>query len=378
MPRDDDDNLLTLLFSLARRAWWHRPGYEAIGQVLDTFESLGFATRHGQKPVLAHKHRTPAGWHLVFALPPGISSQDVSAKLSHFQEQAGAAIELKTNGRLLHMDIRTTPMPERAPYSWDPAEYPKLTLPLPIGHTPAGPVVIDLPSLPHLFVAGNVGGGKTTFLRAAVVSLLATGNVLPVIIDLKGLDFHHLHTSGHALVVDTDDGAMAALSSLNREMDRRRDILKRAGATKLQEYRGHDLPWIVALIDELAELQQREAQEALNRLARLSRATGICLIVATQRPSHTLFSRFTDTRMLFSGRLCFHVPKPEDSRLILDSDAAARLPPSIPGRAIWRWDREVEVQCLHLSPVEAQKILAGIPAPGVIAVESRATRLPPR
>ncbi|MEW8957833.1 MAG: FtsK/SpoIIIE domain-containing protein [Moorella sp. (in: firmicutes)] len=373
-----EENALALAFDLIKHTWRHRPGNEIPAAVLDTFDALGFETKAGLKPVLAHKHKTPCGWHLVFNLPPGISKRDVEAKLDHFQEQTNGSIELFANGSKLHMDIRTTSLPEKVPYEWDPAEYPKMALPLPIGQTLSGLLVVDLSRLPHLFVAGNTGGGKTTFLRVAAVSLLSSGNVLLVIIDLKGLDFYHLHLSRHALVVDTDTGALGLLAALNREHNRRKEKLKAAGVVKLQDYPGDDLPWIVVIIDELAELQDKEAQELLNRLARLSRATGICLIAATQRPSHTLFQKFTDTRMLFAGRLCFHMPKPEDSRLILDSDAASKLPPNIPGRGIWKWDRQVEVQGMMLTVEQAKRELANVPPRVVDWVEQRSKKLLPR
>lgn len=373
--RKDEDNALAIVIQSVSRAWWHRKGYEPIGQVLETFTALGYETKTGQKPVLSHHHRIPTGWHLSFTLPPGISSADVVAKIDHFREQTDSYITMKAKGAQLHMEVHSTPMPQRVPFSWDPEPYEGYALPLPIGNTAAGSVVVDLAKLPHLFTAGTTGGGKTTFLRSAAIALLHRP-ILLVVIDLKGLDFAFL--SSHALVVDTAEGASLALRALNKEMDRRRDILKKAGATKLQEYAGNDLPWIVCIVDELGELTETEDQDALNRLARLARATGISLIAATQRPSHTLFKHFTDTRMLFSGRLCFAVPKPEDSRLILDSESACHLPADIPGRAVWRWSEEVELQCPDLSIKEAKKILTQLTPMEVNIIERCATRLLPR
>lgn len=364
-----EENALGLLLTQMKRWYWHAGDREPIGHILDAFEALGFVTRQGQKPLLTHKHKTPAGWRLEFCLPPGISSKDVLAKLDHFQEQAAAQIEVTVTGRILHMEVLVNPMPLHIPFAFEQPE--KTALAIPIGYTHAREMVLaDLPDLPHLLVAGNTGSGKTTFLRGVAVASILRGAQVCVI-DLKGLDFHHL--SRHALVVDTDQSALALLAALNRELDRRKETLKQAGATKLQDYEG--LPWVVVIIDELAELQAREAQDALNRLARLSRAVGICLVVSTQRPSHTLFHRFTDTRMLFAARLCFSVPRPEDSRLVLDSDRAAGLPP-IPGRAVWRWNKEAEVQCMELSAKDAQKMLAGTPE--VRTIEPCTRRLPPR
>jgi S-DNA-T family DNA segregation ATPase FtsK/SpoIIIE len=367
----DDDNALAILLAQIRRAYWHRGEREPIGHILDVFEALGYETKQGQRPVLAHRHKTPGGWRLSFCLPAGISSRDVLAKLDHFEEQSASRIQVKVSGRMLHMDVLTVAMPERIPYQWCPSE--GMTLGLPVGHAATGELLsVDLPTLPHILVAGNTGSGKTTWLRGLCVSVISQG-ALVAVIDLKGLDFHHLHT--HALVVDTERDALTCLVALNKELDRRKQILKAAGAVRLQDCPG--LPWVVAVIDELAELQDKEAQEALNRLARLSRAVGICLVTATQRPSHTLFARFTDTRMLFAGRLCFHMPDPTDSRLILESDAAARIDP-IPGRAVWRHGRETEVQCMDIGPREAQRVLSGVAKREVTIVEPGPKRLPAR
>lgn len=377
MSRRDDENLIAMLIQSIRYAWWHRPGYETIGQVLETMDALGFETRTGQRPVLSHKHRTDTGWHLVFTLPPGISSLDVIKKLDYFEEQVGGTIAVKTNGNKLHLDISTQQLPGNVPFEWVPDLYTDMYLPIPIGQSLSGPIVIDLAKLPHMLIAGNTGGGKTTFLRTATTALLHQPNVFVTVIDLKGLDFGYLRD--RALVVDTEQDASSVLAALNRELDRRRRILQAAGATKLPEYQGDDLPWIVCVIDELAELTDKEDQAALNRLGRLARAVGISLMVATQRPSHTLFSKFTDLRMLFAGRLVFSVPKPEDSRLILDTDTASKIPADIPGRAVWRWDSESIVQCPNLTVKAAKRLLAQIPTTNKGGwYEPSATRLLPR
>lgn len=377
MSKHDDNALRDATLGL-RRMWWQATGQGVVAAVVDTMEAIGLETRQGQKPVLAHKHKTPTGWRLSWCLPPGIGSREVLAKLEYFSEQCGGQIDVTVNGKLLHMDIHCMPIPQRAAFTFGPADHEELSLPIPIGVTPAGLLVVDLAALPHLFVAGNTGGGKTTFLLSAATALLLHGNVQLCVIDLKGLDFWHLRQMGMAAVADNDADAMAILTALNAELDRRKAILQRAGCVKMQEYHalGHSLPWIVVMVDELAELHEKAAQEALNRLARLSRAVGICLICATQRPSHTLFAKFTDTRMLFSGRLVFNVPSPEDSRLLLESEAAAKLPP-LPGRAIWRWGREVEVQCPYIGQAEARRILSPLPPVEVTVLESSAPRLRP-
>lgn len=378
--KNADENALRDAGLALRRVWWQMRGQGPVAAAVDVMEALGFCTKDGQRPVLSHRHRTPSGWHLAWTLPPGIASRDVLAKLDHFAEQAGGPVDVAVRGHTLHMDLHSAPIPAKVAFEWDAAAHEGMALPIPIGTAASGPVVVDLAGLPHLFVAGETGGGKTTFLLSVATALLLRGDVWLCVIDLKGLDFWFLRQLGLALVVDNDTDAMRLLAAVNAEVNRRKGVLQQAGCVKIQEYHdmGGKLPWLVLMVDELAELQDKRAQEGLNRLARLSRALGICLICATQRPSHTLFARFTDTRMLFSGRLVFNVPSPEDSRLLLGSDSAARIPPTLPGRAIWRHGAEVEVQCPNITQREARRLLAGLPRVEVnILDESGTKRLRP-
>lgn len=360
-----EDDVLRPLIAAVRRAYYGLRGREVIAAILDTMDALGFETRFGQRPVLSHYHQTPVGWRLMFTLPPGIASREIRDKADHFAEQTGGTIAFRSLGRTLIMDVCLTPLPERVPYVRPVSDG---ALPLYLGESSSGPVVVDLARLPHLFVAGQTGGGKTNALRAIVVAALQA-KAQVVIIDLKGLDFAVFER--HTVMVDEEVPATAILLSLNKEHDRRKHILRRAGCVGIQDYRG-EMPYIVLIIDELAELQQKEAQEALNRLLRLARATGICVVAATQRPSHTLYAKFTDSRMLFTGKLCFWMPKPQDSMLILENDAAANLPPDIPGRAIWQYAQQVEVQTPLMDVATARSLL-----PKEVSIyEQRAKRLP--
>lgn len=343
------DDTLRPLISTIRRAYYTIRKREPIAAVLDTMDALGFETRFGQRPVLSHYHRTPTGWCLMFELPPGIASREVRDKADYFSEQTEGTVTMRALGRTLVMDVYLRPLPERVPYVQPQGG----DVPLYLGESATGPVVVGLAKLPHLFVAGQTGAGKTNTLRAVVVAALQA-KAQVVIIDLKGLDFAVFER--HATVIDEEAPATAILLSLNKEHDRRKHILRRAGCVGIQDYRG-EMPYIVLIIDELAELQQKEAQEALNRLLRLARATGICVVAATQRPSYTLYAKFTDSRMLFAGKLCFWMPKPQDSMLILENDAAANLPPDIPGRAIWQYARQVEVQTPLMDVATAKTLL---------------------
>lgn len=358
------DDALRPLISTIRRVYYTVRKREPIAAVLDTMDALGFETRFGQRPVLSHYHQTPAGWSLMFTLPPGICSEDIRKKLDYFSEQTGGVVTIRNIGRTLQMDVCMTPLPTMVPYMSPGGGG---SLPLYLGESARGETTVDLVRLPHLFVAGQTGNGKTNMLRAITVGLLQA-KAQVCIIDLKGLDFAVFER--HTVMVDEEAPATALLLSLNKEHDRRKHVLRRAGVVRIQDYRG-DMPYIVLVIDELAELRQQEAQEALNRLLRLARATGICIVAATQRPSHTLYAKFTDSRMLFAGKLVFWMPKPQDSMLILDNDAACELPPDIPGRAIWQYARQIEVQTPLMDVATAKGLLPR----EVSLFEQRAKRL---
>lgn len=356
----------------------HRRGHESVGRLQDALDGLGFTTKTGLKPLLAHEHKTAYGWHLVFHLPPGISSEDIIKKRRHLEEQAGGEIDFKLIDQNLHMDVSLIPLGNIVEY--DPSEVPdeRMHMPVPMGLSQKGKLVVDLANKPHMLVGGNTGSGKTTFLRVLTISLLKAG-VHVVIIDLKGgLDFACFRN--HCALVTSDRDALAVMKGLQKECQRRIPILEKAMVTSLKEYEGDDLPFVCLVIDEVAELETKESQQALNRLARLSRSAGISIVCATQRPSSSIFSStvFSNTRMLFSGRLCFAVPRPEDSKMVLDDDAASRLPQDIPGRAIWQWERQHEVQCYNMSLKDAQSVLSTISVKGGLLHAQPAKKLAPR
>ncbi len=347
---------------------------EPVKMVMETLDALNFETRAGLRPVLVHKKKTALGWHLVLNLPAGIAAQDVIAKQNHFEEQAGAKITITNHGSTLHMSLVTAVVPKKAPYNWNHVDYPNMDLPIPIGYTPLGLKVVDLAEVLSILIGGLPGKGKTNFLRALAVSLIPQ-NTCVTIIDPKSLDYNFL--ANHALVATDPGEASQVIVGLNKEMDRRRVLLKAAGATKLQEFNG-DLPWVVAIVDEMSEIDDKDDQKLINRLMRMGRAAGICVVAATQRPSHTTWDKFTDTRALFAGRLSFAFVKPEDSRMVLDSDAGSHIPMDQIGRAVWSWDEEVELQTMYLPPEEATRIIKQTRAREVTIIEPHIARLPAR
>ena len=138
------------------------------------------------------------------------------------------------------------------------------------------------------------------------------------------------------------------------------------------------MPFIVLIIDELAELDDKDAQCSLNRLARLSRAAGIHLILATQRPDATLFKDFSKTRALLPARMCFSVADEVNSRIVLGSAAADKIPKNIPGRAVFKWETETIVQSMYMNVKESEANLLNLPKARWKVNEQCSKRLCPR
>ena len=225
-----------------------------------------------------------------------------------------------------------------------------------LGKDAAGEIFcIDLAQAPHLLIAGETGSGKSVCINSILVSLLYRADpkdVRFVLIDPKKIELslYARLTEQHLLappglgenVVTTPDNAVKALLSVHYEMERRYDILAEAGVRGLDEYnrwirktapedsseidsREH-LPYIVVIIDELADLMmvvRREFEELVVRLAQMARAVGIHLIVATQRPSVDVVTGLIKAN--FPSRIAFRVFSKVDSRTIIDSMGAETL-----------------------------------------------------
>lgn len=226
-------------------------------------------------------------------------------------------------------------------------------LPVALGKTISNEVfVIDLAKMPHLLMAGATGQGKSVGLNMILASLVYKKHPAQlkfVLVDPKKVELtlfnkierHFLAKlpgSEEAIITDTKK-VIYTLNSLCIEMDNRYNLLKDAGCRNLKEYnskfiarrlnpeKGHKfMPYIVLVIDELADLMMtagKEIEAPIARLAQLARAIGIHLVVATQRPSVNVITGIIKAN--FPARLSFRVTSKIDSRTILDSGGAEQL-----------------------------------------------------
>ncbi len=195
------------------------------------------------------------------------------------------------------------------------------------------PLIADLADMPHLLIAGTTGSGKTVCVNAIIMSMLfnATPDELKfLMIDPKMVELSQYNDIPHMLcpaVTDTTK-VPAALNWVVGEMEARYQTLSKAGVRNIKGYhaQGHKLPYIVLIIDELADLMQTSAKTvegAITRLAQLSRAVGIHLILATQRPSVDVITGVIKAN--FPSRISFKVASKVDSRTVLDMNGAENL-----------------------------------------------------
>ena len=218
-----------------------------------------------------------------------------------------------------------------------------------IGKTTTGDAfTIELNKLPHLLVAGATGAGKSVCINTIIMSILYKAKpdeVKFVLIDPKKLELstykqlvgYHLITSPNLdeYVMTTADTAVGILDASINEMERRFSLFAEASVRNIEEYHQkyesnkdnlEKVPYVVVLIDELADLMMtssRAIEDPITRLAQKARAVGIHLVVATQRPSVDVITGLIKSN--FPARISFQVPSRVDSRTIIDQMGAEKL-----------------------------------------------------
>lgn len=195
-------------------------------------------------------------------------------------------------------------------------------------------IVDDLAKMPHLLIAGATGTGKSVAINSLFVSLLYRNtpqDVKFIVIDPKRVELNLYNGIPHLLtpVIIDHEKAVNALKWSVAEMDRRYRLLSETGKRNIIEYNQSvelRLPYIVILVDELADLMavaQADVEAAIVRLAQMARAVGIHLVVATQRPSVDIITGLIKANI--TARIAFAVPSQVDSRTILDTAGAEKL-----------------------------------------------------
>lgn len=211
------------------------------------------------------------------------------------------------------------------------------------------PVLVDLREMPHLLLAGATGTGKSCCINAMVASILLSSSpreIRMMMVDPKYVELSHFNGIPHLLtpVITDPKKASGALGWIIKEMEYRYRVLSRAGAKNIVAYhyalkegleKEEDekkdkifkpMPYILVVIDELADLMMvapAEVEDSIARIAQMARAVGIHLVVATQRPSVDVVTGLIKANM--PSRIAFTVASQADSRVILDTGGAEKL-----------------------------------------------------
>ena len=217
----------------------------------------------------------------------------------------------------------------------------KYKLPIALGIDIGGkPIIADLAELPHLLIAGATGSGKSVCINNVILSILyklSPEAVRFLMIDPKRVELNIYNGIPHLLIPIVTDTtkAIKVLNWAISEMEKRFKIFAEVGVRNLDGYNEYvrninndtdTLPYIIIVIDELADLMlssPAKAEESLCRLAQMTRATGIHLIIATQRPSVDIITG--SIKVNFPSRIAFAVSTQVDSRTILDVNGAEKL-----------------------------------------------------
>lgn len=197
------------------------------------------------------------------------------------------------------------------------------------------PVVADIAKMPHVLIAGQTGSGKSVCINAFLISLLmraAPTEVKLILVDPKRVELTRYSGVPHLLspVIVEPDKVLSALRWIMAEMDRRYKLFAQAGARNIETYNEMSgfqaLPYIVLFIDELADIMlfsPVEVEDSITRIAQMSRATGIHMVLATQRPSVDVITGLIKANV--PSRIAFAVASQVDSRVILDTQGAEKL-----------------------------------------------------
>ena len=208
-----------------------------------------------------------------------------------------------------------------------------------LGRDVAGlPQITNLETMPHLLIAGTTGSGKSVCVNAILTCFLlhnSPDDLRLVLVDPKRVELTNYNGIPHLLapVIVEVDRVVGALQWMTREMDKRYHTFAKIGARNINDYNtrmqlrnGKKMPYLVIVIDELADLMMiapDETERTITRLAQLARATGIHMILATQRPSVDVVTGLIKAN--FPARVAFAVASNTDSRVILDQPGAERL-----------------------------------------------------
>lgn len=317
------------------------------------FHKIGLLADDESAPIYLYENKI-SEYAILFAFTTFIPLNEWEKRKELLEMNLSAKIlDIKQDDedyRKVLLVVRSKPLPKRI--DWNDCYIDREKNILNVGFSYYGIVGIDLDKSPHVFVAGETGGGKSNVLKCLIYQALKKEYDV-VLIDFKrGVSFSAFSNAIEMYYEHID--TMKLLQNMVIETKGRLDLFRYNRVENIKEYNritNNTLKRKIIFIDELAELLQIRDKEisntlydALETLARLSRSAGIHLIMATQRPDSTIITGQIKSNVSF--RLCGRFPDPEASRIVLGSKIANELP-TIRGRFIAKLDRFEETQCFY-------------------------------
>lgn len=313
-----------------------------------------YDTKKLQLPRLVSKRKTPTGQALTFRLPTGFSPDDLEKSLPAIAYEFNCEPVIDTNGKDVTIYLNTQTLPKTLSYDPQPVTG---TLPFYIGQSMTGPIIKDLALLPHLLIAGQTGGGKTTLLKLILSYLIRSQNVTIYAADMARTDLTWIENYGGIFVPDSP-GLKIVIDELHHELFNRLDKLKAMDSENLFEYNKKvcvnlQLKRVVLAVDELAVFRPRPGMDKEEKdsllssfgrlidLAQVGRKAGVHLILSTQQPNKDVIPALL--RDNIPCRIAFKCVTRYASDSILQSSSALYLP-QIPGRCILQHDEEIQIQ----------------------------------
>ncbi|GGJ34983.1 FtsK/SpoIIIE family DNA translocase [Deinococcus roseus] len=310
---------------------------DLINQTLSEFKVQARVTDFARGPTVTRYEIEPAPGEKISRIS-GLSN-DLARALA----VGGVRVEAPVPGKsVIGLEV---PNAEREPITFHAAiaskafSDSKAKLPIVLGKSIDGEMYVgDLARMPHLLIAGSTGSGKSVCVNTLIVSLLY--RYLPqelrfVMIDPKMVELTPYDGIPHLIrpVVTNPADAAGVLLGTVAHMERRYKMMSQVGAKNLEQYNAKmrqigdpELPYMVIIIDELADLMitsPKEVESSIMRLAQMARATGMHLVLATQRPSVDILTSLIKVNV--PARIAFAVSSSHDSRTILDNTGAERL-----------------------------------------------------
>jgi S-DNA-T family DNA segregation ATPase FtsK/SpoIIIE len=321
------------------------------------FENLDLK-KGNDYPTFREKEKKDGYTLYKFKQPPGLTIEEIIEKQGAIEQYLGKPVEIEYTYKEFVVKVYDKGLPTRWDYEYMP---PKGAVAFPVGVNLRGEVVwcTLTKGSPHLIIAGETGGGKSTALRAIITSLILSDRIKLHLIDLKnGTEFKIFEQSKKVVsFAKSEEDAVTLLDNLENEVNKRYDLFYENDVKDIVDYnfKGGKMGYEVLVVDEFADLADNaHAIKTMEKLSAKARACGIHLIISTQRPDAKVINgRIKDN---FGAVLGLKTSTEINSRIILDKGGLEKLKGN--GHAIFKKDGEDNIiQCPFLDTDPAVNLI---------------------